>query len=849
MKRMSIGFIVLSFIIMISVCVSIILYYALSMAHKSDDAIKQIGTIYMEGMNDEIAMHFQTTIDLRLNQVETLVTNYTPEKFDTEKDMFDKLEEQGHLRNFDSVALIDDNGNVQMIYGEDMEILEKDSFVESLNNKEKRVALAVNSSGDNSIMFGIYADYPMKNGENCTALIASISVSEVESILSLDKENRITFSSIIDKDGDFIVKNYDEPRSNYFTRLKNVCLAYNGKEVDDYINEIKDAMEQKANYSAVMLSVENEGRHVYFSPLTNSEWYLVTTIPYGALEEIIDNLSSQRLELLLFSLLTILFMYTVIFGIYCKKTNKQIVELEIARDEAIKANNAKSEFLSNMSHDIRTPMNAIVGMTTIAEANIDNKQQIQHCLKKISQSNKHLLGLINNVLDMSKIESGKFTINMDRVSLREVMNDIINIVQPQIKAKNQEFDVFIHDIQTEDVCSDSVRLNQVILNLLSNSIKFTPDGGQIHISLYEENSDLGSDYVRVHFNIKDNGIGMSEEFKGRIFESFVREDNKRVNKTEGSGLGMAITKYIVDAMKGTIDVQSELGKGTEFNVIIDMKKALEKEEDMLLPNWSVLVVDDDEQLCECTASSLNELGMKSECAFDGESAISMIEEKRRNGEKYHVILMDWRMPGMNGIETAREIQKRKDSNAPIILISAYDWSEIENEAREAGVSGFISKPLFKSTLYYRLKSVVGDDTDASEEQHSEDVDYSGIKILVAEDNDLNWEIANDLLSQVGFELEHAENGQICADMFRHSREGYYSAILMDIRMPVMNGYEAAREIRGIRRSDSDIPIIAMTADAFSEDIKHCLDSGMNAHIAKPIDVREVVRTIDKYLKK
>ena len=512
------------------------------------------------------------------------------------------------------------------------------------------------------------------------------------------------------------------------------------------------------------------------------------------------------------------------------------------------ANKAKSEFLSNMSHDIRTPMNAIVGMTAIAIANMDNMQQVQNCLRKIALSSKHLLGLINDVLDMSKIESGKMTLNMDQVSLREVMDSIVSIVQPQVKAKNQKFDVSIHDIESENVLCDSVRLNQIMLNLLSNAIKFTSDGGSIRVAMYEEESPKGEEFVRIHLHVEDNGIGMTPEFREKIFESFTREDSARVRKTEGTGLGMTITKYIIDAMGGTIQVKSELGEGTEFHVTLDLEKAEIQEADMILPKWNMLVVDDDRQLCESTVSALKAIGIDADWTLDGQSAIEMVKRSHEKHEDYHVILLDWKLPDMDGIETARRIRRYMGDQVPILLISAYDWSEIEDSARSAGVTGFIGKPLFKSTLYHGLKPYA-EGIEQAQEATELGVSLNGIRILLAEDNDLNWEIAEELLSELGMELERAENGQICIDMFQKSEAGYYNAVLMDLRMPVMTGYEAAWGIRKLDREDSDIPIIAMTADAFAEDIKRCLDCGMNAHVAKPIDVQEVARLLEKFIYK
>ena len=439
------------------------------------------------------------------------------------------------------------------------------------------------------------------------------------------------------------------------------------------------------------------------------------------------------------------------------------------------------------------------------------------------------------------------TLNEELVSLREVMDSIVSIVQPQIKTKRQHFNVFIHDISAEDVCCDGVRLNQVILNLLSNAVKFTPEEGTIHVAMYEEPSPKGSEYVRIHLQVKDNGIGMSEEYQKEIFESFSREDRKRVHKTEGTGLGMAITKYIVDAMGGTIEVKSRQGEGTEFSVAIDFAIAKEKEKDMHLPEWDMLVVDDNKQLCESVIQSLKSIGIQAEWAMDGETAVKMVNERHARQEDYQFILLDWKLPGMDGIETASEIRKQLGEHVPILLISAYDWSEIENEARKAGVNGFIAKPLFKSTLYYGLKPYAEHvETVVEEEDNMINQHLVGRHILLAEDNELNWEVASELLQELGLELDWAENGEICVDMFQKSPVGYYDAILMDIRMPVMNGYEATEAIRAMERADADLPIIAMTADAFSEDVKRCLDAGMDAHVAKPIDVKEIARLLERH---
>ena len=571
-------------------------------------------------------------------------------------------------------------------------------------------------------------------------------------------------------------------------------------------------------------------------------------MPYGALDEAVSSLGSQRAAITFVSCGILLAATLVVFFLYFRMSRRQLAAVEKAQREAERANRAKSEFLSNMSHDIRTPMNAIVGMTAIASANMDNREQVASCLRKISLSSKHLLGLINDVLDMSKIESGKLTLNLDAVCLRETVEGIASIIQPQVKSRKQSFDVFIQNIRRENVLCDGVRLNQVLLNLLSNALKFTPEGGRITMTVSQEDSARGEGFVRTHFIVQDTGIGMSEEFQKKIFDSFAREDSTRVQRTEGTGLGMAITKYIVDEMQGTITVASQRDKGSCFHVTLDLENAPDTEGEMRLPPWDMLVVDDDEPLCRSAADSLGEIGVRAEWALSGGQALALAQERRRQGRDYHVILLDWKLPGMDGIETARQLRRAIGDHVPILLISAYDWSDIEAPARQAGISGFMAKPLFKSTLYHGLLRFAGDEPAQQEEPQEAALDFTGIRILVAEDNELNWEIASELLSSYGFQLDWAENGRQCVDRFSASQPGDYALILMDLRMPVMNGYEATAAIRALDRPDSrSIPIIAMTADAFSEDIHRCLACGMNAHIAKPLDMRELLRLLQKHL--
>ena len=391
-------------------------------------------------------------------------------------------------------------------------------------------------------------------------------------------------------------------------------------------------------------------------------------------------------------------------------------------------------------------------------------------------------------------------------------------------------------------------MNQVLLNLLSNAVKFTPEEGRIDIHVAQELSPKGEEYIRTSFVVADTGIGMTEEFQHKIWDTFTREQTEQVNHIVGTGLGMAITRSIVDLMGGTIDLKSEKGKGSSFTITLDLKKAEEASDEMRLPEWKILVVDDNEQLCLTAAANLEELGVHAEWTQDARHAVDLIEECYNKKEDYDFVLIDWKMPDMDGLETIFEIRKRVGKKIPLFLISAYDWSDLENDIGSLDIEGFISKPLFKSTLYTRLKQYVEGFEGQTDSSDGQEIDFNGKKILLAEDIDLNWEIANEILSATGMELERACDGKECLEMFEGSELGYYDAILMDIRMPVMNGYEATEAIRKLERKDSGLPIIAMTADAFSDDAQKCLQIGMNAHIPKPLDIKQCMTVLQKFLK-
>lgn len=844
MKRNTKKFLLIGFSLLAIACMVMIGFLSSIIAGKSDLAINEIGSIYMSAMVKQMQEKFDAVVDMQISELKGIVERHPPESVEYDQEMFDQLALSAQVRNFVYLGLYTEDGEGETIYGSTVEYDSEITFRNVLDDSSLRVFSGMSAEGGKVICMLVNAEYPMKNGKTSSAIVAATPMSQLERVLALDEEDALMYSFIIRPDGTYVVRNRQE--EDYFNYIRQNFSDYNGKTAEDYVDELSDAMSQNAEYST-MFQEDGENKYLLCTHLTNSDWYLISVMPHGTLDTILENLSDQRQFITLIMCLFILAGVLVIFILYYRLSQQQMEELERARKEATKANKAKSEFLSSMSHDIRTPMNGIVGMTAIATANIDNVERVKDCLAKITLSSKHLLGLINDVLDMSKIESGKLTLNMSQISLRDTMDSIVNIVQPQVKSRQQHFDIFIQNIMTEEVHCDSVRLNQVLINLLSNALKFTPEGGSIKVFLAQEASPLGDSYVRCHFRVKDNGIGMTKEFQEKIFDTFTREEKVQVNKIEGTGLGMAITKAIVEAMKGTIDLQSAPGEGSEFHITLDLEKADTKEKDMTLPPWRVLVVDNNEDLCLSAVSSLKEMGINAHWAVDGKKALEMVRKCHEETKDYEVVLLDWKMPEMDGLHTAREMRKLLGQKVPILIISAYDWSEIEDQAKEVGVQGFIAKPLFKSNLYLGLRRYMLDSVDEEDHEDMQTQKFVGKKILLAEDNDLNWEIAEDLLSEVGFELERAENGQICVEKFEQSPVGFYDVILMDIRMPVMNGYDAAKTIRALSREDANLPIIAMTADAFSDDIQRCLDCGMNEHVAKPIDVNRLTQLLKKYL--
>ena len=532
-------------------------------------------------------------------------------------------------------------------------------------------------------------------------------------------------------------------------------------------------------------------------------------------------------------------------------TQELNAKLQVAVEKAESANRAKSTFLSNMSHDIRTPMNAIIGFTTLALSNIDDTDRVKDYLGKTLASSNHLLSLINDVLDMSRIESGKIHLEEVEVNLSDVLHDLKTIVSGQIYAKQLELYMDVMDVTDEDVYCDKTRLNQILLNLLSNAIKFTPAGGTVSVRVRQLAGKVRG-CGQYEFRIKDNGIGMSQEFAQKIFEPFERERTSTVSRIQGTGLGMAITKNIVDMMGGTIEVQTAQGKGTEFTVCVPMRAQTEQrpvEKITELEGLKALVVDDDFNTCDSVTKMLVKVGMRAEWTLSGKEAVLRARQSIEMSDVYHAYIIDWRLPDMNGIEVTRQIRSLHD-DTPIIILTAYDWSDIEVEAKAAGVTAFCSKPMFMSDLRETLMSALGQKSaDAVQGLLPEkNADFKGKHILLVEDNELNREIAQEILREYGFLVDSAENGAVAVEKVSTAAPGSYDLVLMDVQMPIMDGYTATRKIRALDDpARAKLPILAMTANAFDEDRRNALESGMNGFLSKPIVIDDLVQELHKIL--
>ena len=634
--------------------------------------------------------------------------------------------------------------------------------------------------------------------------------------------------SMIDAEGNYIIKDHSFKNSNFFEFYR----SYNKADPASAQELFQKITSSTGSFS--MRNSRGEECILAYTPVdAKAEWVLLSFMP---MNELRVNTENWLLVCIVSVGLLLLFVFDM--AVMLKFNQK----LHSAAREAAAANKAKTDFLSTMSHDIRTPMNAIIGLTAIMKNDLEDTAAVRENLKKITLASNHLLTLINDILDISKVESGKLNLSPQTFSIAETVENLMNISQPMIKEKNIGFDFRVSRMETEYLYADQLRLNQIFINILSNAVKYTEPGGHISVDMCEDESPKPG-CVRLTYKVADTGIGMSPEYMANMYQPFSRQTDSRVNSIQGTGLGLAITKQMVDLMEGTIDCQSEQGRGTTFTVILDIPAAERQRENMKLDPMDVLIVDDDPVLLETAADTLRSLGVTADRAESADEAIEMIKRQHERGRDYALVILDWKMPGTDGIETTHRIREEASPNIPVILISAYDRTDIEGAAKKAGANAFISKPLFRSTLYDTISELLGTE-ERSAEPADDNTDLQGMNILVAEDFDVNWEIISTLLGMYGITTERAENGRVCVEKMKTAAEGSYDLIFMDIQMPEMNGLDATRNIRSLDdRWAASIPIIAMTADAFSENVTECLNAGMNGHIAKPVDINLVIKEI------
>ena len=686
-------------------------------------------------------------------------------------------------------------------------------------------------NGEQSIAFcnSVTLYDPQTSSHRSAILLRVLPLSELEQKWIVPQEGfEDAELSMIDADGDYIIKGHSFKNSSFFEFYRSYNTA-DPAAMQDIFDKITSS-----TGSLTMLNSRGEECILAYAPVDmTSGWTFLSFMP---MKDLNINTEDWLLIGVVSAGLLILFVFDV--AVMLHFNNK----LRAAAREAAEANKAKTDFLSTMSHDIRTLMNAIIGLTTLAQKNPGDTEAVGEHLRKISMASNHLLTLINDILDISKVESGKLNLSPLTFSIVETVENLVNLSQPMIKEKNIDFSFRISKMNVEYFYADQLRLNQIYINILSNAIKYTEPCGHVSVDMREENSPK-SGCVRLTYRVADSGIGMSPEFMATMYQPFSRQTDSRVNSIQGTGLGLAITKQMVDLMGGMIDCQSEQGKGTTFTVTLDLPIADRQREDMMLDPMDVLIVDDDEILLDTAVDALESLGVTAEHAASGLEALGMIAHRHHEGRDYSIVILDWKMPDLDGVETIRRIRTEVGTKTPILLISAYDWSDIEEQAKEAGANGFVSKPLFRSKLYDQINALLGTKAKSVEPENDYS-DLQGLNILIAEDNDINWEIISAMLGMFGITTERAENGRVCVNKISQAPEGSYALIFMDIQMPEMNGLEATRTIRALDNPwASSIPIIAMTADAFSENVTECLNAGMNGHIAKPVDIKLVIKEI------
>ncbi len=838
--------VVTAFLVMIVIVMTFTGIYYMVTGH-----IKEIAVQNME----EMALHDEVAVESNIsNEYEILdgIGSYIRQmECSTEQELLQALSQCEMIMNCKRLTLVSENGKTldsdQTIgYDEDLlrQCRETDAHYVFWIESDESYADGVSEL----LYFGAEIE-PFAIGEETYWYITAVmDIDILQKNLKVESYDGEGYSNIIDADGNYIVSNsrsYTAQNvNNFFDKLMQSELK------DDWsIEKIKDNMAALEKFSMMYTNPDGEDYLLIFMPMEKEEWYFIMAIPDSIIHGQVQDIIQLYVLFWTLSVAVVLFATITIYMDERRmrlKERKHRKEMSEALELANQGNQAKTTFLNNMSHDIRTPMNAIMGYTSLAIAHMDDGEKVRDYLEKVNQSSAHLLSLINDVLDMSRIESGKLEIEEKPESLPDILHTLRDIMQADIHSKQLDFYIDIMGVTDEDIYCDKLRLNQVLLNIISNAVKYNHSGGSISISVIQQDTQKDG-YATYDFCIKDTGIGISKKYINEIFEPFTRERNSTISGIQGTGLGMAITKHIVDAMGGTIKVSSEEGKGSEF--IVTLKFRLQKEHKKVeviekLQGLRGLVVDDDINACQSVSHMLRQVGMISEWTRFGKEAVIRTREALNLDDPFYVYIIDWLMPDMNGIEVARRIRMEAGDKVPIIILTAYDWVDIEEEAREAGVTDFVNKPLFLSDLQRTLSKLCGQEEAKPEE--NDFPDFHGARVLLVEDNLWNQEVAQEILKNLNLTVDVVNNGREAVTAVETAEAGRYALVFMDVQMPVMNGYDATRAIRALADPEkAEVPIVAMTADAFEEDRQKALQSGMNDHISKPLDMEELIKVLGR----